>query len=246
MSWRSARAATILYDEMATREPTGETLADDVLLLALATDNIGRPGAGSGPLFEDNNSLGARDMGVLPDLLPGYRSLADDQARSALSAVWNASVSATPGLDYDAMLAPSSGLRALYVMGADPARHATPEHLARAGAPAAARRAGSLPHGDGTTRACRATGALLRRERRHVHQYRPHGAGGAPGDDAAAGARADWEILVRWPARWAWGGATRLRRRRWPRSRARSRSTRARRAGRWGRRAHTGRFIRRA
>ena len=38
-----------------------------------------------GPLFEDNNSLGARDMGLLPDTLPGYRPLAD---ASTLEGIW--------------------------------------------------------------------------------------------------------------------------------------------------------------
>ena len=44
-------ARCMLYDEMATREPTGATLAQDVLQLALLTDNYGRPGAGAGPLL---------------------------------------------------------------------------------------------------------------------------------------------------------------------------------------------------
>jgi NADH-quinone oxidoreductase subunit G len=123
-----APAVMLLYDEMATREPSGEDLAADILLLALATDHIGRPGAGCGPLLEDNNSLGARDMGVLPDALPGYRPIVDDRARAALSAAWNVPVPAEAGLDYGAML--SGGIRALYVMGADPARHATPAQRA--------------------------------------------------------------------------------------------------------------------
>jgi NADH-quinone oxidoreductase chain G len=124
-----AQGAVILYDEMATREPTGATLAADALLLARVTDNIGRAGAGVGPLFEDNNSLGARDMGLLPDTLPGYQSLADEGARQAVGATWGARLSNEPGRGYDAML--SGGVRALFVLGADPARHATPEQLAR-------------------------------------------------------------------------------------------------------------------
>ncbi len=121
-----ADGAVLLYDEMATRESTGETLAQDVLQLALLTDNFGRPGAGTGPLMEDNNSLGARDMGLLPDQLPGYRMLADG---AALAQAWGMTLPDTAGMDYDAMLA--GGVRALYVMGADPARHATPEQLAQ-------------------------------------------------------------------------------------------------------------------
>ena len=122
-----AQSAMILYDEMATREPTGATLASDALLLTQVTDNLGRPGVG--PLFEDNNSLGARDMGLLPDTLPGYQSIADEITRSAVGSLWNTQLSAEPGRDYGAML--SGGVRALFVLGADPARHATKEQLGR-------------------------------------------------------------------------------------------------------------------
>jgi predicted molibdopterin-dependent oxidoreductase YjgC len=45
----------------------------------------------------------------------------DAAARGALASEWNAPLSATPGLDYAAMLA--GGVRALYVMGANPAAH---------------------------------------------------------------------------------------------------------------------------
>jgi NADH-quinone oxidoreductase subunit G len=95
--------AVILYDEMATREATGETLAADAFDLAVLTDNYGRAGAGVGPLLANNNSLGARDMGLLPNMLPGYHPIGD-----------------APGLDYDAMLA--GGVKALYVVGANPAQ----------------------------------------------------------------------------------------------------------------------------
>jgi NADH-quinone oxidoreductase chain G len=124
----AAQGAMLLYDEMATREPTGAMLAADALLLAQVTDHVGRAGAGVGPLFEDNNSLGARDMGLLPDMLPGYQRVADE-VRQTIGAAWGAQISAEPGRDYDQML--SGGVRALFVLGANPARHATPEQLAR-------------------------------------------------------------------------------------------------------------------
>jgi len=127
-----ATGAVILYDEMATREASGATLAGDALDLTLLTDNYGRRGAGVGPLFADNNSLGARDMGLLPDTLPGYRPVSDAAARMALGEAWGATLPDAPGLDYDALLAnASSGVKALYVMGADPMRHATPQQRAR-------------------------------------------------------------------------------------------------------------------
>ncbi len=96
--------AIILYDEMATLAPGCEDLAEDLQALAYITGNIGHPGAGVGPLFEDANSLGARDMGVLPDALPGYRPAPEK------------------GLAYNEMLS-SPDIKALYVMGANPLRH---------------------------------------------------------------------------------------------------------------------------
>src|SRR5258707_250501 len=70
----AAQGAIILYDEMATLDPGCQDLAADLQALAVVTGNVGRPGAGVGPLFENANSLGARDMGVLPDALPGYQA----------------------------------------------------------------------------------------------------------------------------------------------------------------------------
>jgi NADH-quinone oxidoreductase subunit G len=120
-----ASGAVLLYDEMATREPTGATLPQDALHLAMLTDNYGRSGAGAGPLLEDNNSLGARDMGLLPDQLPGYLPLSDG---ASLAQAWGTELPTSAGKDYEAML--GGGVHALYVIGADPARHATPEQLA--------------------------------------------------------------------------------------------------------------------
>ncbi|HET9110907.1 MAG TPA: molybdopterin-dependent oxidoreductase, partial [Ktedonobacterales bacterium] len=124
-----AKGAVILYDEMATRETTGETLAEDAAHLAMLTDNFGRPGAGVGPLMEDNNSLGARDMGLLPETLPGYRSVADEEARAELEGEWSARLPDAAGLDYDAML--SGGVKSLYVMGANPAKRLSDEARAK-------------------------------------------------------------------------------------------------------------------
>ncbi|HZU67457.1 MAG TPA: NADH-quinone oxidoreductase subunit NuoG [Ktedonobacteraceae bacterium] len=99
-----AKGAIILYDEMATLAPGCQDLAADLQMVAVVTGNIDRPGAGVGPLFEDANSLGARDMGLLPDALPGYQPA---QER---------------GLSYNEMLS-SPDIKALYVMGANPMRH---------------------------------------------------------------------------------------------------------------------------
>jgi len=100
----TSKGAIILYDEMATLAPGCEDLAADAQALAVVTDNINRPGSGVGPLFEDANSLGARDMGLLPDAVPGYKAAPQQ------------------GLSYNEMMG-SPDLKALYVMGANPLRH---------------------------------------------------------------------------------------------------------------------------
>src|SRR5206468_4187698 len=84
-------------------------LAADLQTLAVISGNINHPGAGVGPLFEDANSLGARDMGLLADALPGYQRTSET------------------GMAYADILS-SPAIKALYVMGANPARHlAQPE-----------------------------------------------------------------------------------------------------------------------
>lgn len=105
-----SNGAIILYDEMATLAPGCSDLATDLQTLAFITGHIGQPGAGVGPLFEDANSLGARDMGVLPDALPGYKPAKET------------------GMAYNEILS-SPAIKALYVMGANPVRHLEQKQL---------------------------------------------------------------------------------------------------------------------
>jgi predicted molibdopterin-dependent oxidoreductase YjgC len=63
-------------------------------------------------------------MGVLPDRLPGYASLADASERTRYGKIWGAEISATPGLTARAMMeaAAAGKLKALYVVGANPVK----------------------------------------------------------------------------------------------------------------------------
>jgi NADH-quinone oxidoreductase subunit G len=74
------------------------------------------PNAKFACLADYANSRGASDMGLLPDLLPGYQPLSG----SALASEYNAP--ATPGLDMLAMFdaANAGNLAALYVVGSNP------------------------------------------------------------------------------------------------------------------------------
>ena len=70
------------------------------------------------------NSRGAADMGVLPDRLPGYASLADAGARSKFGKLWGGEIPEKPGMTARAMMegAAAGKLKALYVVGANPVR----------------------------------------------------------------------------------------------------------------------------
>ena len=69
------------------------------------------------------NSGGAQILGLVPDMLPGYRSIADPDARAAVETVWGRPVPRIPGRTTRGMLeaARSGDLGLLYVVGADPA-----------------------------------------------------------------------------------------------------------------------------
>jgi NADH-quinone oxidoreductase chain G len=71
----------------------------------------------------DANSQGCRDMGVLPNRLPGHAALDDQNAVRRLRAAWGGSaLPTTPGKSYSQMLnAAGDSIKALYVMGANPA-----------------------------------------------------------------------------------------------------------------------------
>jgi len=65
------------------------------------------------------NSQGARDMGLLPNALPGHGSLADAGLRERLGKLWGVQPPAEPGFVYEQMI--NGAVRALFVMGVNPA-----------------------------------------------------------------------------------------------------------------------------
>jgi NADH-quinone oxidoreductase subunit G len=73
-------------------------------------------------LFDRPNQLGAWDLGVLPDALPGLRPVADAAARTALETAWGAEIPREPGARLDRMLelAAAGATGVLYLAGADP------------------------------------------------------------------------------------------------------------------------------
>ncbi len=113
-----AKAPLVLYGADVVRGRAAEANAAALhnLRLLLGEDRV----AYVGP---DANSLGARDMGVHPEYLPGYVPVTDAEGRERFHRLWGSEVPEEPGLTYTQMLqaAAEGRLKALFVMGADPA-----------------------------------------------------------------------------------------------------------------------------
>ncbi len=80
-------------------------------------------GIEAGFLAGDNNTLGALEMGVVPDLYPGGQPFKDSKVRSRLAGLWGGKLSPLEGFGFEGMvLAGQRGnLEAMWVMGSDPA-----------------------------------------------------------------------------------------------------------------------------
>ena len=50
--------------------------------LALLSGHVGRYGSGLNPLRGQNNVQGGGDMGAIPNKLPGFQDVLDDEARA--------------------------------------------------------------------------------------------------------------------------------------------------------------------
>ncbi len=111
--------ALIVYGPMVAQGEAGEDVRQALINLALATGNE----AGLAYMGLDSNSQGCRDMGVLPNALPGHTGLDDEEMQGRLARAWNVEKLPTEtGLSYKQMLdGAGSQIKALYVMGADPA-----------------------------------------------------------------------------------------------------------------------------
>jgi formate dehydrogenase major subunit len=117
--YAAAKAASVCYAMGVTQYHNGTDGVVALSNLALLAGQLGRPGASLNPLRGQNNVQGACDMGALPDMLPGYRRVADPAARAAAAAVWGVEPPERPGLTATEFVdeALAGRLDFLYVMG---------------------------------------------------------------------------------------------------------------------------------
>jgi predicted molibdopterin-dependent oxidoreductase YjgC len=95
-----------------------------LISLALLTGHVGRYGSGLCPLRGQNNVQGGGDMGAIPNKLPGFQDVENDELRSRVEGIWGGrSIPPQRGWHLTQMFeAMEAGmLRGLYVIGENPA-----------------------------------------------------------------------------------------------------------------------------
>ena len=113
-----AQNPLIIYGPMVARGEAGAALRQALTNLALY---LGKP-ENLAYVGLDANSQGCRDVGVLPDRLPGHAALDDRMASDLLGKLWGCSLPVKPGKSYKQLLDAAGGeVKALFVMGANPA-----------------------------------------------------------------------------------------------------------------------------
>jgi formate dehydrogenase alpha subunit len=114
--------AGIFYTLGITEHTTGTANVMNLANLAMVTGHVGVEHAGVNPLRGQNNVQGACDMGALPNVYPGYKSVSEDAFAGAFEKGWGVKLSRDPGLRipemFDSIV--DGDLKALYVMGEDP------------------------------------------------------------------------------------------------------------------------------
>jgi formate dehydrogenase (NADP+) alpha subunit len=118
-----ARQASIVYGSGITQYPTGTDAVKALANLSMLTGNTGRKGGCLVGLQRESNSRGSVDMGMLPDLLPGFNSVTDARARGMFESLWNVELPSAPGLTAaEAIEQANTGkIKCIYCVGEDPA-----------------------------------------------------------------------------------------------------------------------------
>jgi formate dehydrogenase alpha subunit len=114
--------AAILYTMGITQHTHGTDNVIATANLAMLTGNVGKPGSGVNPLRGQNNVQGACDVGALPNVYPGYQSVADDFIREKFESAWGVRLNPLPGKTLTEIIpaAHEGHIKAIYLMGENP------------------------------------------------------------------------------------------------------------------------------
>jgi formate dehydrogenase alpha subunit len=118
--YATEKRSMLFYSMGITQHVTGVDNVRACADLVMLTGHIGLPMTGLNPLRGQNNVQGACDMGALPNVYSGYQSVADPKKRRKFERAWKRKLPTKPGQTLTDMTR-SKDIRALYVMGENPA-----------------------------------------------------------------------------------------------------------------------------
>ena len=123
-AYATAKAAQLCWTLGITEHHNGVDNVLSLCNLAILTGQVGRFGAGLTPLRGQNNVQGGGDMGALPNKLPGFQDVTDDEARHKFEAMWGTTIPAEDGLHLTEMFEAMEHdeLRSVFVIGENPAQ----------------------------------------------------------------------------------------------------------------------------
>jgi predicted molibdopterin-dependent oxidoreductase YjgC len=131
-TYASSKRAIICWTLGITEHHTAVHNVLALINLALLTGHVGRWGSGLNPLRGQNNVQGGGDMGALPDRLPGFQYVENDEVREKFDRFYGVKIPPKKGWHlahmFDAM--DRGELKALYVIGENPLQSEADQHRA--------------------------------------------------------------------------------------------------------------------
>ncbi len=121
--YAGAKNAMILYGMGVCQFAQAVDVVKGLASLPILTGNLGRPNVGIGPVRGQNNVQGTCDMGVLPDELPGYQKVYDDEARARFEKAWGVKLPSKVGMrltEVPHAAIEEHKVKAYYIVGEDP------------------------------------------------------------------------------------------------------------------------------
>ena len=123
IAYATAETAQVVWTLGITEHHNATDNVLSLINLALLTGHVGRYGSGLVPLRGQNNVQGGGDMGAIPNKLPGFQDVEDDEIRSRIEKIWERNIPPKRGWHLSQMFeAMHAGmLRGLLVIGENPA-----------------------------------------------------------------------------------------------------------------------------
>ncbi|MDR3172148.1 MAG: formate dehydrogenase subunit alpha [Treponema sp.] len=127
--YASSKHSVILWGMGVTQFSQGVEVVKSCCSLGMLTGNFGHYACGTGPVRGQNNVQGTCDMGVLPNVYPGYQSVTDPKMQEKFEKAWGAKLSNKVGLALTRVPErvvhekdPAKQIHGYYIFGEDPAQ----------------------------------------------------------------------------------------------------------------------------